>query len=50
MIKKVVTILVLGMVEVSFNHPVTEERKGKLENNLDKKAGEEDLVADDEEE
>ena len=50
MIKKVVTILVLGMVEVSFNHPVTEERKGKLENNLDKKAGEEDLVADDDEE
>ena len=49
-IEKVVTIIVLGRVEVSFNLPVTEGRKGKLENDLDKKAGEEELVDEDDDE
>ena len=37
-------------MEVSFDHPVTEARKGKLENNLDKTAGEEELVDEDDDE
>ena len=37
-------------MEVSFNHPVTEGRERELENDLDKKAGEEELVDKDEEE
>ena len=49
-IEKVVAIIVLGRVEVSFNVPVTEGRKGKLENDLDKKAGEEELVEEEDDE
>ena len=49
-IKIVATIFVLGRVEVSFNHPVREGRKGELENDLDKKAGEEEFVDEDDEE
>ena len=37
-------------MEVSFNHPVTEGRERELENDLDKKAGEEELVDEDDEE
>ena len=37
-------------MEVSFNHPVTEGRERKLENDLDKKAGEEELVDEDDDE
>ena len=49
-IEEVVIIFVLGRVEVSFNHPVTEGREGKLENDLDKKAGEEEHVEEDDDE
>ena len=37
-------------MEVSFNHPVTEGRERKLGNDLDKKAGEEELVDEDDDE
>ena len=37
-------------MEVSFNHPVTEGRERNLENDLDKNAGEEELVDEDDDE